>query len=466
MIKINYMEKKLIKTWLMLTFIFSLTTNSVYSADKTVTLKVGETKTLYLPSSVTSKVLKGSTWISTRSNEVHVLSQSTYSVTIKAVKPVPVTTTCLVHCQYYYFVNNGGFMYQLSGIYDFKIVTENVEPNSVSLPNNVSLNVGESKYLTATVNPSDAVTELTWSSSNYPTINVSQDGRILAQKEGTSVITVSTSNGKTASCTVTATRPNVAVTSINVTPSSYTINVGEKYKLTATISPSNATDKSVIWSSDNSSVVSVDNSGNICGMTAGTAIITAKSSNSKIATCKITCKAKIPDVVISDSEGISSIPTIANVKYERMLCKGWNSMCLPFSLKREQLDVDDAKLVVVKDIETIGSEKYVSFETVDNVSPGVACLVYTPVDYKLQLELKEVQLVNTPNETSILKGSFDELEIGKGCYKLSSNGKSFSMTKSEKAISKPFRAYITFDNGDRNSTRSTSLELSNEIIYF
>lgn len=354
----------------------------------------------------------------------------------------------------------------MTGIYDYKIVTENVEPNSVSLPNNVSLNVGESKYLTATVNPSDAITELTWSSSNYPTINVSQDGRILAQKEGTSVITVSTSNGKTASCTVTATRPNVAVTSINVTPSSYTIDVGEKYKLTATISPSNATDKSVIWSSDNSSVVSVDNSGNICGMTAGTAIITAKSSNGKTATCKITCKAKIPDVVISDSEGISSIPTIANVKYERMLYKGWNSICLPFSLKREQLDVDDAKLVVVKDIETIGNEKYVSFETVDNVSPGVACLVYTPVDYKLQLDLKEVQLVNAPNETSVLKGSFDELEIGKGCYKLSSNGNSFSLTKSEKAVSKPFRAYITFDNGDRNSTRSTSLKLSNEIIYF
>ena len=75
----------------------------VSGADKTVTMKVGETKTLYLPSSVTSKALKGSTWISTRSNEVHVLSQTTYSVTIKAVKPVPVTTTCLIHCQYYYF---------------------------------------------------------------------------------------------------------------------------------------------------------------------------------------------------------------------------------------------------------------------------------------------------------------------------------------------------------------------------
>lgn len=442
------------------------TTAYIYAADETVTMKVGETKTLYLPSSVTSKAPRAASWISTRPNEIQVMSYTTYSVTIKAVKPVPATTTCLVNCRYYYIVYSGSFKYQMTGIYDYKIETEAVEPNSVSLPNNVSLNVGEFKYLTATVNPSDAVTELTWTSSNYPTINVSQDGRILAQKEGTSVITVSTSNGKTASCTVTATRPNVAVTSINVTPSSYTIDVGEKYKLTATISPSNATDKSVIWSSDNSSVVSVDNSGNICGMVAGTAIITAKSSNGKTATCTITCKAKIPDVVISDSEGISSIPTIANVKYERMLYKGWNSMCLPFSLKREQLDVDDAKLVVVKDVETIGSEKYVSFESVDNVDSGVPCLVYTPVDYKLSLDLKEVQLVDTPNDNSILKGSFDEVEIGEGCYKLSSNGNSFSLTKSDKAVSKPFRAYINLGIGDRNSSRATSLTLNNEIIYF
>lgn len=438
----------------------------VSAADKTVTMKVGETKTLYLPSSITSKALKGSTWISTRSNEVHVLSQTTYSVTIKAVKPVPVTTTCLIHCQYYYIVNNGGFMYQLSGIYDYKIETEAIEPNSVSLPYNISLNVGESKYLTATINPSDAATELTWFSSDYPTINVFQDGRILAQKEGTSVITVRTSNGKTASCTVTATKPNVAVTSINVTPSLYTINVGDKYKLTATISPSNATDKSIIWSSNNTSVVCVDNNGNITGVSPGSAIVAAKTSNGKTATCSITCKAIIPDIVINDSKGMSSVPTIANIKYERMLYKGWNSMCLPFSLKRDQLDVDDAKLVVVKDVETIGSEKYVSFESVDNVDTGVPCLVYTPVDYKLSLDLKEVQLVDTPNDNSILKGSFDEVEIGEGCYKLSSNGNSFSLTKSDKAVSKPFRAYINLGIGDRNSSRATSLTLNNEIIYF
>lgn len=460
------MEKNFVKTWMASIVILSLIAIPIYAANETVTMKVGETKTLYLPSSVTSKAPRAASWMSTRPNEIQVMSYTTYSVTIKAVKTVPATTTCLVNCRYYYIVYSGSFKYQMTGIYDYKIETEATEPNSVSLPQNVSLNVGESKYLTATVNPSDAVTELTWSSSDYPTINVFQDGKILAQKEGTSVITVRTSNGKTASCTVTATKPNVAVTSINMAPSLFTINVGDKYKLTATISPSNATDKSIIWSSNNTSVVCVDNNGNITGVSPGSAIVTAKTSNGKTATCSITCKAIIPDIVINDSKGMSSVPTIANVKYDRMLYKGWNSICLPFSLKREQLDVDAAKLVVVKDVETIGSEKYVSFESVDNVDTGVPCLVYTPVDYKLSLDLKEVQLVDTPNDNSILKGSFDEVEIGEGCYKLSSNGNSFSLTKSDKAVSKPFRAYINLVNDDRNSSRATSLTSNNEIIYF
>ena len=80
------------------------TTAYIYAADETVTMKVGETKTLYLPSSVTSKAPRADSWISTRPNEIQVMSYTTYSVTIKAVKPVPATTTCLVNCRYYYIV--------------------------------------------------------------------------------------------------------------------------------------------------------------------------------------------------------------------------------------------------------------------------------------------------------------------------------------------------------------------------
>lgn len=60
---------------------------SIQAADKTVTMKVGETKRLSLPSYITSKAIKGSQWTSTRPNEIEVVSQTAYSVTVKAKSP-------------------------------------------------------------------------------------------------------------------------------------------------------------------------------------------------------------------------------------------------------------------------------------------------------------------------------------------------------------------------------------------
>lgn len=116
-----------------------------------------------------------------------------------------------------------------TGIYDFKILTESIKPVSISLPSSVTLDVGKSKYLTPIIVPENAETKLEWSSSQYSIINVFQDGWILAQRQGTSVITVKTSNGLYASCIVTAVKPNVDVISIKVSPASYTIDVGERY---------------------------------------------------------------------------------------------------------------------------------------------------------------------------------------------------------------------------------------------
>lgn len=160
------------------TFICLLSSLFVKAANETVTMKVGATRTLYLPSYVTSKNIHGSQWTSTRPDEIAVVSQTSYSVTIKAIKSVPSSTTCLVHCQYYYLQ----FTYMATGIYDFKILTESIKPVSISLPSSVTLDVGKSKYLTPIIVPGNAETNLEWSSSQYFIINVFQNGRILAQR--------------------------------------------------------------------------------------------------------------------------------------------------------------------------------------------------------------------------------------------------------------------------------------------
>ena len=144
--------------------------------------------------------------------------------------------------------------------------------------------------LTATVSPSNASNKtITWTSSNGNVAKVDQNGNVTAVNEGTATITAKSNNGKIATCKVTVINPaSVAVSSVGLNSTSITLKNIRNYKLTATVSPSNASNKTIIWTSSNSNVARVDANGNVTAVNAGTATITAKSNNGKIATCKVT----------------------------------------------------------------------------------------------------------------------------------------------------------------------------------
>ncbi len=78
------------------------------------------------------------------------------------------------------------------------------------------------------------------------------------------------------------------VSSVNISPSSVTLTIGVSQKLNVTISPANAEDKSLIWTTTDPSVVTVDSSGTIKAIKKGTAIVKAKSSNGKESSCSVT----------------------------------------------------------------------------------------------------------------------------------------------------------------------------------
>ena len=171
-----------------------------------------------------------------------------------------------------------------------QLVKQDVAVNSVRLDKtSLDLNIGNTAKLTATVSPSDAANKnITWTTSNSSVATV-KDGTVTAVAAGTATITASSNNGKTASCTVTVTDPNVEVTGISLNKTSAEITKGSTLSLTATVSPSDATDKTVTWTTSNSSVATVSN-GTVTAIGAGTATITATTSNGITATCTITVK--------------------------------------------------------------------------------------------------------------------------------------------------------------------------------
>ena len=160
----------------------------------------------------------------------------------------------------------------------------------------LSLYTGESKTLTATVQPDSATNKnVTWESSNKSVATVDATGEVTAIGAGTATITVTTVDGnKTATCTVTVTAAPVPVSGVSLNKDSTSLTVGDTETLTATITPDNATNKNVTWSSDTPSVASVNN-GVVTAVAPGTATITVTTADGGFtATCAVTVRPDVP----------------------------------------------------------------------------------------------------------------------------------------------------------------------------
>ena len=158
----------------------------------------------------------------------------------------------------------------------------------------VSLKVGETTNLKATVSPSTATNKsVTWESSNTAVATVDQSGKVTAVSPGEAIITVKADGGNhTATCKVTVNAATVAVTGVTLDKSSASLTVGGTTTLTATVAPESATNKTVRWESSDTGVATVTAKENgeceIKGMSAGTAVITVTTEDSgKTASCTV-----------------------------------------------------------------------------------------------------------------------------------------------------------------------------------
>ena len=174
------------------------------------------------------------------------------------------------------------------------VATRVIAVTSVSLSKTeLTLVEGDFETITATVLPDNATDKtVTWSSSNTSVATVPSPGVVMAKAAGSATITVTTNDGeKTATCAVTVQAKTIAVNGVSLDKTSLTMTMGESQTLIATITPSNASNKSVTWSSSNSTVATVSTSGVVTAKAVGSATITVMTSDGeKTAECQVVVK--------------------------------------------------------------------------------------------------------------------------------------------------------------------------------
>lgn len=168
----------------------------------------------------------------------------------------------------------------------------NVAVESIVLSNTeIKINVGSTQAVSCTIVPEDATDKtVTWESSNTAVATVNNMGVISAIGAGTCTITAKCGEAE-ASLTVTVAKP---VEQVVLNKTDVTIKEEETFSFTCTIVPNDASSKNVTWQSSDNSIATVDATGTITGIKAGTCTITA-SADGKSATANITVKEKGPD---------------------------------------------------------------------------------------------------------------------------------------------------------------------------
>ncbi len=170
----------------------------------------------------------------------------------------------------------------------------------------LTMTVGDTANLTATVIPDSASDRIvSWSVSPEGIARV-ENGRVMALAEGTATVTATTnSGGFTASCTVTV-YPHVS--GVTLTPSALSLKIGDDpFTLNAIVSPDNALNRTVNWSSSAPSVAAVDENGSVTAVADGTATITVTTDDGGYtASCVVT--------VIQPVTGVTLAPDILSMK--------------------------------------------------------------------------------------------------------------------------------------------------------
>lgn len=159
---------------------------------------------------------------------------------------------------------------------------------------------GEKLKLKASISqPTEKNSKITWHTSDKNIVSVTQDGVITGVKKGKATITAKIDGTKVkAKCTVTV---GTAVTGLTVKEKTQTVKEGNTFKLGATVTPSNASNKKLTYTSSDKTIATVSSSGVVTAKKPGKAVITIKTTDGSAKTAKVTVTVEetVTDLVIT-----------------------------------------------------------------------------------------------------------------------------------------------------------------------
>lgn len=272
------------------------------------------------------------------SSAISIQSKTNKTCTIKG--NTPGTAKLNYHCSYYI----DGYYRTMDFYYDITIKSNTISVTRIDMtPSSATLEIGETIQLSATAYPTNATNRsLNWTTENYSVASVSNSGLVTARGAGRVWIWARATDGSGAGnyCVVDVKEPT-KVSSIDLSETEATMEVGEELILTASILPDNASNKSVNWTSDNTDVATVVNG-----------VITAVSPGE----CNITCAS-------TDGSNVSAVCHIVVNEPEQH----WLSVVLPngsFSINATNLESIELKI-------TPDSDYTVHSITVDGVAQDI-----------------------------------------------------------------------------------------------
>jgi len=326
---------------------------------------------------------------------------------------------------------------------------------SITINNSVSeLYVGSSHQLSCSVLPIDTTDKsITFTSSNTSVLSVNTSGLITALKTGTATLTVKTTDGSSITKTMNlVVKQYVSTVSLNA--ASVSLNTGSTFQIVPSVSPADATNKTLSYSSNNSSSASVDSSRLITALKAGTAKITVTAND------RGSIKATV-DVMVLQKATSLTINTPTAVLYtnetSQLSCSVYPSDTTDKSLAFSSSDIN---------IASISSAGQITAKKAGTVNITVKTKDGSNITKSFTLTVKQyvTSLSAEPKELIMFTGEKADLNItvmpedanDKTMQYVSSNEDIITMSGSGKITAKKAgKAKITVTANDRGSIKAT-----------